>query len=244
MPVPARLLRDLADDLPGARPRPSARDEDTKDRILAAATTLMANFGRPGLSMAGFATAIRLSSATIRRHFVDLDTILHEILTRHLSALAASFGDIAFDLPDRPAARRALYVQRTRTCLNAPTEAHLLLLRERHALPPDLAASIETLRTLVGDMLCPAHPEIALALLDTPDLQPPQVEIMLATLSPALAAASPEPAAPPQTTAKPPRPIFIPTLVIQTNPARRATAPIPPHPPPQQAVNWAAPQHP
>ena len=31
-------------------------------------------------------------------------------------------------------------------------------------------------------MLCPAHPEIALALLGTPQLQPPQIEAMLAAI--------------------------------------------------------------
>ena len=223
MPVPIRILRAQADDLPGARPRVSARELETQDRILATATSLMATHGRTGLTMASFAAAMRLSPATIRRHFPDLDSILFEILHRHLHAIAVSFGAIGFDAPNRSAARRAAYVAHTRTPFSAPTEQHLLLLRERHALSPDLAEPVAKLRVLIGDMLCPAHPEIALALLDTPELQPAQIEAMLTALAPTAItlagakATAPEPAEP----RAPPTTGFKPTLVP---PAARAPA--------------------
>jgi len=77
----------------------------------------------------------------------------------HLHAIAVSFGAIGFHTPNRPAARRAAYIAHTRTPFSAPTEQHLLLLRDSHNLPPDLAEPIAKLRALIGDMLCPTHPK-------------------------------------------------------------------------------------
>jgi len=183
MPIPTRLLRAQADDLPGARPRLSTKDVEQQDRILATATSLFARFGRVGINLTSFACALRMSPLTIKRHFPDLDSILAEILRRHLQTIAAALGEVPFGATNRPAARRAAYVAHTRTGFNATTEAHLLLLRDRHALPPDLAEPIEQLRLLLGDMLDPANPTVVLTLLDTPELQPAQIETMLAALA-------------------------------------------------------------
>ncbi len=204
MPIPARLLRVYAENLPGARHRPTEKECELETRILDAATTLMARFGRMDFTMGNFALALRLAPITLRRHFPDPDTILAEILYRHLSAIAAAIGQaVPNGAEDPKAARRRAYVTATRTPYNAPTERHLLLMRERHVLPPDLLQPIEDLRLQIGDMIAAPHAEAALALLDTPTLQPDQIEAMLAGLSPrpALRPAQPHRAAKP---AKPP----------------------------------------
>jgi len=138
----------------------------------------MATFGRAGITVAGLAIALRMAPATIRRHFVDPDCILAEILRRHLHAIAETLGNVGWHTPNRPAARRAAYAAHTRTD-GVTTQRHQLLLRHRHTLPPDLAEPLEHLREQIGQMLDPANPAVALVLLDTPEVQPAQVEAML-----------------------------------------------------------------
>jgi AcrR family transcriptional regulator len=184
MPIPVRLLRATAEDMPGARHRPTHQEQERETRIIAAATTLMAIYGRPGLSMYGVAAALRMSPATLRRHFPDLDSLLAEILFRHLSSIAAAIGQApalpaTASMAQRRAARRAVYIRVTRGPLNAPTHAHLLLIRERHVLPPDIAENVEKLRDQIGDMLAGDNAEAALALLDT-SLPAARIEAMLA----------------------------------------------------------------
>ena len=169
------------DDLPGARPRLSSRDLDREARIVTAATSTLARFGRANVTFNNFALGLRLAPATIRRHFPDLDTLLSVILYRHLAAIAAAMGD-APAADDPQAARRAAYIAATRSAYNAPLDAHLLLVRERYSLPADLAEPVEQLREQIGFMLAGAHGDTALSLLDTPDLLLPQIETMLAAL--------------------------------------------------------------
>ena len=169
------------DDLPGARPRFSSRELDREARIIAAATSTLARFGRANVTFNTFALGLRLSPATIRCHFPDLDTLLAEILYRHLAAIAAAMGEAPAG-DDLQAARRAAYVSATRSGFNAPLDAHLLLVRERYSLPADLAEPVEHLREQIGFMLAGAHGDTALSLLDTPDLLLPQIETMLAAL--------------------------------------------------------------
>ena len=178
-----RLLRAHADDLPNARPHLSGRERDREDKIVAAAQALIARFGRTALTMGNFAIAVRMSPATIRRHFPDIDSILAEILFRHLLAISKAIGEAKSDPRAPHKARRAAYLAMTRTAFNAPTERHLLLLRERQSLPADLAATVDELRTGIGEMLAGDFGPTALALLDTPELQAPQIEAMLATLA-------------------------------------------------------------
>ena len=205
MPIPARILRAFVDELPGARHQPSQKEQEREDRLITAATTLMARFGAGRLTMSAFALATRMSVATIRRHFPDMESLLSAILLRHLRAISQSIGDAtradsAATLHPM-AARRAAYIAATRTAFNAPTEAHLLLVRERHTLPEDLSCTVEQLRLGIGDMIAGDHGEIALSLLDTPYLLAPQIEAMLATLetvpaeNPAAIPATPAPPA-------------------------------------------------
>ncbi len=183
MPTPIRILRAHADDLPNARPMLSARELDREDRILDTARALIFRFGRVNLTFNALAVAMRLAPATIRRHFPDLDSILSEIILRHLRAIACALGEVPRDHPNRQAAARAAYITFTRNGMGcAPTEAHTLLIRERHTLPPDLLEHIEQLRDLIGTSFAKDHIETTLGLLDNCFLQPSQIEAMLATL--------------------------------------------------------------
>jgi len=236
MPIPIRQLRAITDDLPGARPILSPREQARQDQILAAATALLARFGRAGLTMAAFAAALRMSPATLRRYFPDMDSLLAEILMRHLQAIAAALGKVPFDAPDRAPARRAAYIAHTRTAFNAHTEPHLILLRERHALPPDLAEPVEKLRTLLADMLAPETPDLALTLLDAPELQPAQIETILAALRPKSQHAAPHPHPIDTPQPHPARPNPTPLFAI-TSPEK----PLRPPPPPAWRLTSAEP---
>ena len=195
MPIPIRTLRTHADDLPNARPILSARELDREDRILNTARALMVRFGRANLTFRSLAVAMRLAPATIRRHFPDLDSILAELITRHLRAIACALGEVARDHPHQLAGKRAAYLTFTRNGLGcAPTESHTLLVRERHTLPPDLLDPIEHHRDIIGTMLTKEHTDTTLALLDNCFLQPKQIETMLATLqNPSAALPKPKP---------------------------------------------------
>jgi len=186
MPIPIRILRAHVEDLPGERRTPSARELDREDRILTTARALISRYGRANLTLGALAAAIRLAPATIRRHFPDLDSILAELIIRHLRAISCAVGDatrdIPFNHPNRGALQRAAYVAFTRNAFSGSTPDHTLLIRERHALPPDLLEPIENLRALMGGTLGKTNPETILSLLDNPFIQPPQIEAMLAAL--------------------------------------------------------------
>ncbi len=202
--IPARLLRAHADDMPGARYRLSSQERDREERIIAAGISMFARFGRAGVTMGNFAMSLRMSPATIRRHFPDLDALLAEILYRHLAALAAAIGEPVRQGDPAKAARRRAYLTASRTPYSAPTERHLLLLRDRHSLPPDLLQPIEAVRLQLGEMLAGDHAEAALSLLDTPTLQAPQIEAMLAALAPEPEIVAVPDAIPPPPAASPP----------------------------------------
>jgi len=193
MHIPQRILRAEIDNLPGERARRSNRDLETQDRIIRAAQHLFARHGRANLSFTDLAVALRMSRTTLHRQFCDLDAILGDIIARHLHAIATALGKIPVDAPNPQAARRAAYLAFTRTAFNAPTEAHLLLIRDRITLPPDLAEPIEATRLVIGQLLAGADAGIALTLLDATELAAHQIENILANLHPPEALA-PEPA--------------------------------------------------
>ena len=183
MPTEARHIRTLLDDLSPPRHR-TTRELDQEARIVAAATAAFARFGRSHITLANFAAGLRLSPATIRRHFPDLHTLLAEILRRHLLAIATAIGD-ANPNPLAPhAARQAAYIAATRNGFGAPTAPHILLLRDRHTLPEDLAEPIDQLRLQIGDLLAGPRADLALAILDEPTCPEPEALTLLATLSP------------------------------------------------------------
>jgi AcrR family transcriptional regulator len=197
MITPPRILRALVDDLPGHRPTLTPRQQDREAAILHVAEVLMARFGRAKLTMTNFALALRMSRATIRFHFVDLDCILSEILLRHLRAIAGAIGAVPLDAPDLFAARRAAYLAATRT-FGAAKPAHRLLVRDRHILPPDLLQTVEQMRDIVAESVGGTQGAMVLALLDMEEFQAAQIEAMVAALgAPAPAPKATEPAARP-----------------------------------------------
>jgi len=181
------------------RPPLTDKQREREERIIFAAQTLMATFGGDTLTIGKLALALRMTPATIRRHFIDIDSILAEILLRHLIAVSRAIGQVPVEAANRQALQRAAYLEATRTPWGGLTEPHLLLIRARHTLPDDLAKPIEGMRQIIGEGLGGAHAETALTLLDAPHLQAPQIEAMLATLTGAgnpTAAPAPKPARP------------------------------------------------
>jgi len=195
MITPPRILRALVDDLPGHRQTLTPRQQDREAAILHVAEVLMARFGRAKLTMTNFALAMRMSRATIRFHFVDLDCILSEILLRHLRAIACAIGAVPLDAPDLFAARRAAYLAATRT-FGAAKPAHRLLVRDRHILPPDLLQTVEQMRDIVAESVGGPQGAMVLPLLDLEEFQAAQIEAMVAALH-APAPKATEPAARP-----------------------------------------------
>jgi AcrR family transcriptional regulator len=184
MTTPTRILQATVDGLPGHRCRFTEKQRDRQEKILTAGLALMARHGRAGLTMAKFGLAVGMAPAAIRRLFVDIDSILSELLVRHLLAIFQALGEIPADAPGRKPALRAAYLAATRTADGRLTEPHILLLRERHSLPPDLAGEIERTRDSLGEVLAGPDGPAALALLDTPGLAPSRIEAMLAALDP------------------------------------------------------------
>ena len=182
MHIPARILRNDAIRADRNPPIPSTRDLTTRDRIVDLGQALMARHGRHAISMTAFALALGHCTATIRRHFADLDALLAAILQRHLQRLSEALSEVPYDAPDRPAAMRAAYLAATRSALGGFTEGHLLLVRDRHLLPDDELIPIEETLYGLGCILAGDHGTPAMALLDTPALGATQIELMLAAL--------------------------------------------------------------
>ncbi len=182
MNIPARLLRASADRTIHPSPFLTPRERERRETIINAGRTVMAQFGRHAIKMSDFASAIHISPAAIRRHFADLDNLLATILREHLNAIAKALGAVPHNAPNRQAARRAAYLAATRTALGAPSEAHLLLIRDRHMLPPDEQDSVEAIRDNIGDIIAGSQADLTLAILDTPQIHPSQMEAALAAM--------------------------------------------------------------
>jgi AcrR family transcriptional regulator len=185
MQTPHRLLRADAQEFDRNPPDLSPRERARHDRILEVGRAILARRGRHAVSFTGLAAALRMAPATLRRHVPDLDALLCEILRQHLRDIATEIGKIPHAAPDRNRQRRAAYLAFTRTAFGGFTEAHLLLVRDRHTLPDDVLPAIEETRlalggNLAGDMACEA-----LSHLDNPFLSPARIEAILALPEPA-----------------------------------------------------------
>jgi AcrR family transcriptional regulator len=243
MPIPARLIRKHCDDIPGQRPQPCFRETERRERILDGGQAIMAIFGRAAIKLTDFAIGMRMAPITIRRHFPDMDSLLAEILRRHLCAIVTALGQVPRDTPNRAQAHRAAYLAATRTPLGAPTEAHLLLIRDRHLLPPDEFEPLEAQRLNIGDILAAGHAPAALALLDMPELSGAQIEAALAAIArPAAPAQQPRPkhAAPRLVHLQPPPPPLLPPLLAPLLP-QGANAPLNARAPPATLGQAAGP---
>jgi AcrR family transcriptional regulator len=194
MNTPPRILRAWVEDAHG-RPPPSARELDRDDAILKKAGTLFFRTGRRGVTLAGLSLAVRMSPGTIRMAFCDLDNILFEILWRYLArlrdAVAAIPEDNSGTMPGHIQARVRAYLDFVRCGLGGLTDSHVLLTRERHGLPPDLAEPIEALRHQIGEMIAGHHAPLVLAMLDTPYVEAETLLPMLQALFTARAETEP-----------------------------------------------------
>jgi AcrR family transcriptional regulator len=223
MPTPHRILRAQAQ---ARDPKPiqfSTRELERHDRILTVGRVLMAANGRQNLTFAGLAVALSLGTTTLRRHFADLDALLGEILAHHLGAIATALGAIPNTDPDAAAKRRAAYIAFTRTALGGFTEAHLLLLRDRHQLPEDVRTPLEDTRFGLAQILGGPLAEDTMSFLDSPNLDIGDIEFLLAALVTRRAAqaeqnarATPPRTAPiPATTPDPAPPVKTPTAPVR-----------------------------
>ncbi len=195
-------MRDRIDAIPGNQPHLTAREQDRQEQIVTAGRTLLAEFGANSFTLPAFALAMRMSAASIRRHFIDLDSLLVHILNRHLLTLSTVMGSLRPGANDKHAARRSAYLAHTRTPLGGLTEAHLLLVRDRHLLPQTDRDRIETIRANLATLMARDHADAVMEWLDTPTMDLADIDAILA------ARAAAHTAPPPQPAPAPPRPIF------------------------------------
>jgi AcrR family transcriptional regulator len=193
MSIPTRILRARAQNRAPAEYALTARQQNRHEHIVATAQCLMSAYGSANIAFRDLAIALRMGSATLRFHFVDLDALLGEILSRHLHAVATVIGGIQPDAADPKAARRAAYLAYTRGADGGLTEAHLLLVRDRHLLPPDLLEGLEGMRRHIGELLAGDMADEALLLLDCPRMNGPRIEACLAALAAIAAPTAPKP---------------------------------------------------
>jgi AcrR family transcriptional regulator len=183
MTTPIRILRAKAQARNPAHFALTERQRAREAAILDIAQHLIADEGLANVTFAGLARALRLSVATLIFHFVDLEALLGELIRRHLRALAAELGKIAADDPLRHQKRRAAYLAYTRTPMGGLTEAHLLLVRDRHTLPPDERDGID--RQGIGELLTDGSVEDAYLFLDASTLAPARIESFIRSHAPA-----------------------------------------------------------
>ena len=202
MRTPNRILRADAEQLERDPPDLTPRELEQYTRILTLAEGIMARRGIHTMTLSGLAVALQMGHATLRRHFPDLDVLLATLIRLHLRKLARAIGQVPQEAPDRAQKMRAAYLACTRSDQGGFTNAHLLLIRDRHLLPDDLLTNIEAARNKLGETLAPGYAEEALGLLDMRALDAPRIEAALATIiatapkQPQQAAPAPKQAAP------------------------------------------------
>jgi len=202
MQTPARIHRAHVENRLRRLPL-SEKQREREERIVAATQTLMACFADDVFTIPKIALALRMMPGTVRLYYLDIESILAEILVRHLREISRAIGRIPHDHPNRQAAQRAAYIEVTRTGWGAFTEPHQLLIEKRGTLPDDLARPIEQMRQCIGEALGGERAETALMLLDDLQLEPAKIETMLAPAD-SKAAAPAEPAEPAPPTAPAP----------------------------------------
>jgi AcrR family transcriptional regulator len=181
----------------------SDKQREREARIIAATQILMVGFPDDRFTIGKVALALRMTPAAIRQYFIDIETIVAQILIRHLIAVHRAIAKIPHEAPNRMALQRAAYLDATRHPWGGFTETHDLLIRMRKTLPEDLAKPVEDMRQVIGETLGGEHAEAALMLLDSLHLEPGEIEAAFAnTTHAADAADAPEPKpAQPQTPA-------------------------------------------
>ena len=176
MNIPARQIRDLVQDIPGLRPVLSPRQQRTREIILTAAVRTFAILGFKNVSMRAFAAGIWISRDRIQTHFLDMDSLLAEMLFAHLQGVSRAIGNA----PRTPKDHRAAYYAYTRAHFGTMKREHAVFVFERENLPEDLLDGVESLHAGLGPMLCPEDPDRVLTLLDDPKNDLNDVEAALA----------------------------------------------------------------
>jgi AcrR family transcriptional regulator len=177
--TPDRILRAKAQSRDPSHFALTERQRQRHERVVAISQYLIAEEGRHNINFRGLARALRMTPATLRFHFVDMEALLAEIIRRHLRLLAAALGTYEPTDPERHQKRRAAYLAYTRTPLGGLTEAHLILVRDRHTLPDDERTSIDMMRQGLAELLGGDIPEETLLLLDAPFLDEAAIEARL-----------------------------------------------------------------
>jgi len=189
--TPDRILRAKAQSRDPSHFALTERQRQRHERVVAISQYLVAEEGRHNINFRSLARALRMTAATLQFHFADMEALLAEILRRHLRLLSAALGAYEPTDPNRHQKRRAAYLAYTRTPLGGLTEAHLLLVRDRHTLPDDERTSIDMMRQGLGELLGGNFWEETLFLLDDPFLDEAAIEARLA--APPLQAPKPQP---------------------------------------------------
>ena len=94
MHPPTRTLQEEAASIPGNTLHLSSREHERRDRILLTATRLIAIHGRAAITLPALAAAMHLTPRAVQKLFPCLDTILVEILHRHLQSIANTLAEI------------------------------------------------------------------------------------------------------------------------------------------------------
>ena len=165
--IPPRLTRATVQSRINPNNTRTARDQHRRDQILQAALALLATQPRHAITIATLATGMIISAATIRRHFLDIDSIVAEILQNHLCAIIKTIGEIPADCENLWQKRRKAYLAATRTPWGNFTDTHHVLLREAQSLPEDLASAISQMRVSIGYTLAGDRGRDMLQMLDT-----------------------------------------------------------------------------
>ncbi len=165
--IPPRLTRATVQARINPNNTRTARDQQRRDQILAAALALLTAQPRHTVTIATLALGMIVSPATIRRHFLDIDSIVAEILQNHLCAIIKTIGEIPADCANLRQRRRKAYLAATRTPWGHFTDTHALLLREAQSLPEDLASAITQMRCGIGYTLAGDRGHDMLQMLDT-----------------------------------------------------------------------------
>ncbi len=160
----------------------TARDQHRRDQIIAATQSLLTAYPRHTITIATLATGMIISPATIRRHFLDIDSIVAEILQNHLRAIIKTIGEIPADCENLAQKRRQAYLAATRTPWGNLTNTHALYVREAQSLPEDLASAISQMRVSIGYTLAGDRGHDMLQMLDTPWANHALIEIFCAAI--------------------------------------------------------------
>ncbi len=165
--IPPRLIRTTAQARINPNQTRTARDQQRRDQILDAALALLTSHPRHTITIATLATGMIVAPATIRRHFLNIDSIIAEILQNHLRALIKTIGEIPADCVNLRQLRRKAYLAATRNLWRHVSDTHALLLREAQSLPEDLASAINQMRCGIGYTLGGERGHDMLQMLDT-----------------------------------------------------------------------------